>query len=800
MQVSQVHDHVTHAVIGGKETIDFSISNSAEFFNILSSTLYKDQILAVVREVLCNAWDAHIEAGCTDKPVEITLTSTTFTIKDFGKGIHHDDMGLIYGTYGNSTKKNDGKQTGGFGLGCKSPFAYTDHFEVTSSHAGVKTIYNLSKSSAKAMGKPGIIPIASFPTEESGLTVSITISNSDYSRFATLIRQIIYLGDMNMTLNSKDIFKLGFNQDTDKFIVLNSNEYVGPASLVYIRYGNVVYPVDTAAEIADEYNKVLDIINRVNLHGYKRNSIIFQAPPHSISVTPSRESLSMQEHTIETLKALFVDFIHTEASEFTAACDVYTDTSIKTAVDKKDIASLLQVAKQLPFSFEEAEVQTSVIKNFTTLAQVYMQRHYPKSMNYRNADITKRLTLMAQAGMVDKGKVHTFIKGVKDPNNKWLQQYIIAPVIKKLLKANINPKKLYAFDPLLTLSKSYGRDSTSLIPAANAKSDFILESTPYLRNIIVIASKRTDLASNILNHEALKGLGNYLGLLVYMVGRKAGEAEEVRKHFNASGMRVIDLTLIKTPVTKIQKTPDEIEYAKELRKSKKGLICLSSLAAPGGMNLRRENDTDAVRIENPKYIINFPHNHPTTHLDAWSRAATKIIIEKYGAECGVTRNLATYNKWVNKGAKPLEKHVIEEVYEYMYLNSSIREYWANSYFSIRQDIDHNEEMLNLIQEIPEFKKEFGIECLLTPEEEEFLQLWTDIQNMYHSRHSGINRKITSWLNNIPLSLKAQTLADKLQHNPLLKCVNLREIGYRLKDPDEDDYQKIIKFLITVVNS
>ena len=41
MQVSHHNDHITHAVIGGKQAIEFGISNSAEFFNILSSTLYK---------------------------------------------------------------------------------------------------------------------------------------------------------------------------------------------------------------------------------------------------------------------------------------------------------------------------------------------------------------------------------------------------------------------------------------------------------------------------------------------------------------------------------------------------------------------------------------------------------------------------------------------------------------------------------------------------------------------------------------------------------------------------------------
>ena len=176
MQVTHVQDKVTHAVIGGGGTIDFGISSSAEFFNILSSTLYSDQILAVVREVLCNAWDAHIEAGCTDKPVQITLDNGKFSIKDFGKGIHHDDIGPIYGTYGNSTKKNDGNQTGGFGLGCKAPFAYTEHFEVISCHQGVKTIYAMTKSSAQVTGKPGITTIAQFPTTETGLTVTIQVA------------------------------------------------------------------------------------------------------------------------------------------------------------------------------------------------------------------------------------------------------------------------------------------------------------------------------------------------------------------------------------------------------------------------------------------------------------------------------------------------------------------------------------------------------------------------------------------------------------------------------------------------
>lgn len=82
MQVTHVQDHVTHAVIGPNTAQSFGISESAEFFNILSNTLYSDKILAVVREVLCNAWDAHIASERTHLPIEVTLTSTELTIKE----------------------------------------------------------------------------------------------------------------------------------------------------------------------------------------------------------------------------------------------------------------------------------------------------------------------------------------------------------------------------------------------------------------------------------------------------------------------------------------------------------------------------------------------------------------------------------------------------------------------------------------------------------------------------------------------------------------------------------------------
>jgi len=95
MQVSQTDDHITHAVLSGNRAVNFKISESAAFFHILYSTLYTDQILAVVRETVFNAWDAHIDSGITDRAIEITLTEDKLTFRDFGKGIAPDKMGDI---------------------------------------------------------------------------------------------------------------------------------------------------------------------------------------------------------------------------------------------------------------------------------------------------------------------------------------------------------------------------------------------------------------------------------------------------------------------------------------------------------------------------------------------------------------------------------------------------------------------------------------------------------------------------------------------------------------------------------
>ena len=76
LQVTQTSD-VTRSNVGVEK--EFNIKRTSKAFQILSSGLYSNKILAIVRELSCNAWDAHVAAAktlCQSKSnCQLTLTT-----------------------------------------------------------------------------------------------------------------------------------------------------------------------------------------------------------------------------------------------------------------------------------------------------------------------------------------------------------------------------------------------------------------------------------------------------------------------------------------------------------------------------------------------------------------------------------------------------------------------------------------------------------------------------------------------------------------------------------------------------
>ena len=127
----------------------FTICANAKMFKILSSGLYSNKEKAIIREVSCNAYDANVDAGNGDVPIEVHLPGVLepyFSIKDSGPGLTPEQMKNIYTQYGNSTKTDRNNAIGCLGLGSKSPFSYIDSFTVISVTRKPKYVRRIKES------------------------------------------------------------------------------------------------------------------------------------------------------------------------------------------------------------------------------------------------------------------------------------------------------------------------------------------------------------------------------------------------------------------------------------------------------------------------------------------------------------------------------------------------------------------------------------------------------------------------------------------------------------------------------
>jgi len=130
-------DSVNPKVIrtGDFENVQFGVGDLSVLLDILRSKMYSNAIKAICQEIMSNARDAHREFGKQNVPIEVKIPNDldpTFHVRDFGPGITPERMADVFVKYGASTKRDDNEQTGGFGLGAKTPFAYTDAFSITS--------------------------------------------------------------------------------------------------------------------------------------------------------------------------------------------------------------------------------------------------------------------------------------------------------------------------------------------------------------------------------------------------------------------------------------------------------------------------------------------------------------------------------------------------------------------------------------------------------------------------------------------------------------------------------------------
>ena len=266
---------------GLESSNQFTIAQTSKMFKILSDSLYSDKVMAVIRELSTNAYDAHVAAG-NKNPFKVILPTQavpSFTVRDYGTGLSQQDMEELYTTYGASNKNDSNDFVGCLGLGSKSPFAYTKSFSTVSYYNGTKYSY------IAAMDENGVPSLNLFdisPTKEpNGLEISFAVKQCDFGEFTTKAKRIFHYFKM------KPIIEGGFGENLSdhsysytNFVIdgkgwrigrlANNNDqypsaYNNADSGIIAIMGNIAYPVDSSKIIGEaEKDTSNDAIQRWN--------------------------------------------------------------------------------------------------------------------------------------------------------------------------------------------------------------------------------------------------------------------------------------------------------------------------------------------------------------------------------------------------------------------------------------------------------------------------------------------------------------------------------------------------------
>lgn len=182
MKVERRKTNTQVAAVG--EVIRCRVEMTPEMFDMMSSEIYSDKVLAIVRELANNAADSHAEAGKPLEPVTVHLPNELepwLTVKDTGIGLSDEKMRETFTAYFKSDKRETNDLAGCHGLGSKSPFAYAEQTNITSVYNGKKSVWT---GYIDEEGFPTVMKREEWDTDEpNGVEIQVPVARADFREF-----------------------------------------------------------------------------------------------------------------------------------------------------------------------------------------------------------------------------------------------------------------------------------------------------------------------------------------------------------------------------------------------------------------------------------------------------------------------------------------------------------------------------------------------------------------------------------------------------------------------------------------
>ena len=322
--IQQNYQSSVEKVSGDVETTGFNIEINESMFAMLTSNIYNDTTLAVMREWSTNACDACIAAGVEVKfDVHLpTFSEPYFHVRDYGTGLAPEDITGLFSNLGASTKRNSDAYNGTLGIGRMAGLAVSNAFTVDSYLNGHHYSYAISMQKG--------IPVTMFlgeltTSEPNGLKLSVVVELDDIETYVDKAGDLYKYFDYKPTLNYDDIN-----------ITLDAAEHISDDWFRYSpkeRYDRTNYVVMSQVAYAIPYNSAVEDHGLTNL--------VIKAAPGAVTFNPGRESLSLNKSTISYLNEMFTQI--TEDYVYFATLALSTCST-----DKEIMAKYSSVTDNIP--------------------------------------------------------------------------------------------------------------------------------------------------------------------------------------------------------------------------------------------------------------------------------------------------------------------------------------------------------------------------------------------------------------------------------------------------------------------
>lgn len=287
--------------IDNVESQNFGIGDASVVIDILRNRLYKNKIQTSVQEYICNGRDAMREVG-SKRNLEIfapTKLSPTFRVRDYGPGISPDRMSTVFVNYGASTKRSNNKQTGGFGIGAKSAWSYTDSFTIITYIDGTKRTY-VAHTGKRNSGSLDLISTESTK-QLNGTEIQIAINTLDIDKFHSAINRCVFFWSTGYAVRGMDLSHHCKGEMFNKYLELNlKGSFLRSISDYY--NNDIVCTID---DIPYKLNSFLDKIESLKkIKEIVKGTFIIHMPNGLVEVSANREEISDSDHTIKHLTRL----------------------------------------------------------------------------------------------------------------------------------------------------------------------------------------------------------------------------------------------------------------------------------------------------------------------------------------------------------------------------------------------------------------------------------------------------------------------------------------------------------------